>query len=177
MDIGHWIPLKIRFCDFEWTGTIPAMRNWELLTIALDPRRASPMFVQLSEALANDIRTGRLKPRGCPSRNARARQSAPGAPQRGTPRRRLRSGDCPRVERVLLVPSSRSPINGETRRPLAADVPRLSHAAPPAGAAPKRDRPQRSRKREARNASTASARIRIALLTRACSRAPRSQSS
>jgi len=62
VDIGHWIPLKIRFCDFEWTGTIPAMLNWELLTIALDPRRDSPMFVQLSEALANDIRTGRLKP-------------------------------------------------------------------------------------------------------------------
>src|SRR5215470_1854872 len=38
------------------------MLNWELLTIALDPRRESPMFVQLSEALAMDIRTGRLKP-------------------------------------------------------------------------------------------------------------------
>jgi GntR family transcriptional regulator / MocR family aminotransferase len=38
------------------------MLNWELLTTALDPRRDSPMFVQLSEALANDIRTGRLKP-------------------------------------------------------------------------------------------------------------------
>src|SRR5262249_57949156 len=38
------------------------MLNWELLTAALDPRRGSPMFVQLAEALANDIRTGRLKP-------------------------------------------------------------------------------------------------------------------
>ena len=38
------------------------MLNWELLTAALDARRGSPMFVQLSEALANDIRTGRLKP-------------------------------------------------------------------------------------------------------------------
>jgi GntR family transcriptional regulator / MocR family aminotransferase len=38
------------------------MLNWELLTTALDPRRDSPMFVQLSEALANDIRIGRLKP-------------------------------------------------------------------------------------------------------------------
>ena len=38
------------------------MLNWELLTTALDTRRDSPMFVQLSEALANDIRTGRLKP-------------------------------------------------------------------------------------------------------------------
>jgi hypothetical protein len=38
------------------------MLNWELLTIALDTRRGSPLFVQLSEALANDIRTGRLKP-------------------------------------------------------------------------------------------------------------------
>ncbi|HET9037775.1 MAG TPA: aminotransferase class I/II-fold pyridoxal phosphate-dependent enzyme, partial [Myxococcaceae bacterium] len=38
------------------------MLNWELLTAALDARRGTPMFVQLSEALANDIRTGRLKP-------------------------------------------------------------------------------------------------------------------
>ena len=38
------------------------MLNWELLTTALDARRDSPMFVQLSEALASDIRTGRLKP-------------------------------------------------------------------------------------------------------------------
>ena len=38
------------------------MLNWELLTAALDPRRGTPVFVQLSEALANDIRTGRLKP-------------------------------------------------------------------------------------------------------------------
>lgn len=38
------------------------MLNWELLTTALDSRRDSPLFVQLSEALANDIRTGRLKP-------------------------------------------------------------------------------------------------------------------
>jgi len=38
------------------------MLNWELLTAALDARRGTPMFVQLSEALAGDIRTGRLKP-------------------------------------------------------------------------------------------------------------------
>jgi GntR family transcriptional regulator / MocR family aminotransferase len=38
------------------------MLNWELLTTALDTRRGSPLFVQLSEALANDIRSGRLKP-------------------------------------------------------------------------------------------------------------------
>jgi GntR family transcriptional regulator / MocR family aminotransferase len=38
------------------------MLNWELLTAALDARRGTPMFVQLSEALATDIRTGRLKP-------------------------------------------------------------------------------------------------------------------
>src|SRR5215470_16892249 len=38
------------------------MLNWELLTKALDTRRGSPMFVQLSEAVADDIRTGRLKP-------------------------------------------------------------------------------------------------------------------
>ena len=38
------------------------MLNWELLTAALDARRGTPMFLQLSEALANDIRTGRLNP-------------------------------------------------------------------------------------------------------------------
>ena len=38
------------------------MLNWELLTAALDARRGTPMFVQLSEALASDIRSGRLKP-------------------------------------------------------------------------------------------------------------------
>ena len=38
------------------------MLNWELLTAALDARRGTPMFVQLSEALAGDIRSGRLKP-------------------------------------------------------------------------------------------------------------------
>ncbi|HEY3587592.1 MAG TPA: PLP-dependent aminotransferase family protein [Myxococcaceae bacterium] len=38
------------------------MLNWELLTAALDARRGTPMFLQLSEALASDIRTGRLKP-------------------------------------------------------------------------------------------------------------------
>ncbi len=62
MDIDHRILLKIPFCEFDWTSTILSMLNWELLTAALDPRRGSPMFVQLSEALANDIRIGRLKP-------------------------------------------------------------------------------------------------------------------
>jgi len=38
------------------------MLKWELLTAALGARRGTPMFVQLSEALASDIRTGRLKP-------------------------------------------------------------------------------------------------------------------
>ena len=38
------------------------MLKWELLTAALSARRGTPMFVQLSEALASDIRTGRLKP-------------------------------------------------------------------------------------------------------------------
>jgi len=38
------------------------MLNWELLTAALDARRGTPMFVQLSEAIASDIRNGRLKP-------------------------------------------------------------------------------------------------------------------
>ncbi len=62
MDIDHRIPLKIPFFEFDWTSTILSMLNWELLTAALDHRRDSPMFVQLSEALANDIRNGRLKP-------------------------------------------------------------------------------------------------------------------
>src|SRR5450631_3513726 len=38
------------------------MRKWELLTLPLVPRRGSPLFLQLSNALADDIRTGRLKP-------------------------------------------------------------------------------------------------------------------
>jgi GntR family transcriptional regulator/MocR family aminotransferase len=38
------------------------MRKWELLTLALVPRRGAPLFLQLSNALADDIRTGRLKP-------------------------------------------------------------------------------------------------------------------
>ena len=38
------------------------MRKWDLLTLALEPRRGSPLFLQLSNALADDIRTGRLKP-------------------------------------------------------------------------------------------------------------------
>src|SRR5277367_1202193 len=38
------------------------MRKWELLTSSLVPRRGSPLFLQLSNALADDIRTGRLKP-------------------------------------------------------------------------------------------------------------------
>ena len=38
------------------------MRNWELLTLALVPRRGSPLFQQLSNALADDIRSGRLNP-------------------------------------------------------------------------------------------------------------------
>jgi hypothetical protein len=57
------------------------MLNWELLTIALDTRRGSPLFVQLSEALANDIRTGRLKPGGRLAGNARSRHSTAGEPQ------------------------------------------------------------------------------------------------
>jgi GntR family transcriptional regulator/MocR family aminotransferase len=38
------------------------MRKWDLLTLALDPRRGAPLFLQLSNALADDIRSGRLKP-------------------------------------------------------------------------------------------------------------------
>ncbi|HWL84178.1 MAG TPA: GntR family transcriptional regulator, partial [Polyangiaceae bacterium] len=37
------------------------MRKWELLTLELDPHRAEPLFLQLSNAIADDIRSGRLK--------------------------------------------------------------------------------------------------------------------
>jgi len=37
------------------------MRRWEL-TIALDPERELPLFLQLASAIADDIRRGRLKP-------------------------------------------------------------------------------------------------------------------
>lgn len=37
------------------------MRRWEL-AIALDPARELPLFLQLASAIANDIRSGRLKP-------------------------------------------------------------------------------------------------------------------
>ncbi|HEY3588139.1 MAG TPA: PLP-dependent aminotransferase family protein [Myxococcaceae bacterium] len=38
------------------------MRKWQLLTSALDPRQEKPLFLQLSDALGNAIRDGRLKP-------------------------------------------------------------------------------------------------------------------
>jgi GntR family transcriptional regulator/MocR family aminotransferase len=38
------------------------MRKWQLLTSALDSRRATPLFLQLSDALGEAIRDGRLKP-------------------------------------------------------------------------------------------------------------------
>jgi GntR family transcriptional regulator / MocR family aminotransferase len=38
------------------------MRKWELLTRTLDARRRSPLYLQLSNAFADDIRKGRLKP-------------------------------------------------------------------------------------------------------------------
>ena len=63
MDIDHRrILTKIPFFEIDWTSTIPSMLNWELLTAALDPRRDSPLFLQLSNAVADDIRSGRLKP-------------------------------------------------------------------------------------------------------------------
>jgi len=37
------------------------VRKWELLTTALDPRRPAPLFLQLANAVAEDIRKGRLK--------------------------------------------------------------------------------------------------------------------
>jgi GntR family transcriptional regulator / MocR family aminotransferase len=41
---------------------IPPMRKWELLTLTLDSGGRSPLYVQLSNAFAADIRNGRLKP-------------------------------------------------------------------------------------------------------------------
>ncbi len=38
------------------------MRKWGLLTSALDPADRRPLYLQLSNAIADDIRTGRLKP-------------------------------------------------------------------------------------------------------------------
>jgi GntR family transcriptional regulator/MocR family aminotransferase len=38
------------------------MRKWGLLTSALDPADRRPLYVQLSNAIAEDIRKGRLKP-------------------------------------------------------------------------------------------------------------------
>ena len=37
------------------------MRHWEL-SVALDPEREQPLFLQLASAVADDIRSGRLKP-------------------------------------------------------------------------------------------------------------------
>ncbi|HSE13292.1 MAG TPA: GntR family transcriptional regulator, partial [Rudaea sp.] len=37
------------------------MRRWEL-SVALDPEREQPLFLQLASAVADDIRCGRLKP-------------------------------------------------------------------------------------------------------------------
>jgi GntR family transcriptional regulator/MocR family aminotransferase len=38
------------------------MRKWELLTTELDPELDAPLFVQLANAIAGDIRDGRLRP-------------------------------------------------------------------------------------------------------------------
>ena len=37
------------------------MRRWEL-TVALDPSRRQPLFLQLASAIAEDVRSGRLEP-------------------------------------------------------------------------------------------------------------------
>ena len=80
-------PLRIR------TGPVRSrpMLNWELLTAALDARRGTPMFVQLSEALAGDIRSGRLKPGDPLPGNPRARHPAPRPPEHD--HRRLQGAD------------------------------------------------------------------------------------
>jgi len=44
----------------RWSYTAP-MRRWAL-TIALDPQREQPLFLQLAAAITEDIRRGRLKP-------------------------------------------------------------------------------------------------------------------
>jgi GntR family transcriptional regulator/MocR family aminotransferase len=38
------------------------MRKWDLLTTVLDPQLHAPLFVQLANAIAGDIRDGRLRP-------------------------------------------------------------------------------------------------------------------
>jgi GntR family transcriptional regulator/MocR family aminotransferase len=57
------------FCDDRWSGFVfssrvdgsSIMRRWEL-AVPLDPARARPLFLQLAGAIADDIRSGRLKP-------------------------------------------------------------------------------------------------------------------
>jgi GntR family transcriptional regulator / MocR family aminotransferase len=38
------------------------MRKWNFLTAAIGPHRGAPLFLQLSNAIADDIKNGRLKP-------------------------------------------------------------------------------------------------------------------
>ncbi len=38
------------------------MRKWQLMTTALDPRHDAPLFMQLADVIASDIRDGRLHP-------------------------------------------------------------------------------------------------------------------
>jgi GntR family transcriptional regulator / MocR family aminotransferase len=53
---------ELHFCDDRWSGCVPyRMRRWEL-TIALDPGRQKPLFLQLASGIADDIQRGRLKP-------------------------------------------------------------------------------------------------------------------
>jgi GntR family transcriptional regulator/MocR family aminotransferase len=52
----------IRFGDCERSGTIAAMRKWELLTLALDHSSRSALYLQVASAMAEAIRRGRLKP-------------------------------------------------------------------------------------------------------------------
>jgi GntR family transcriptional regulator/MocR family aminotransferase len=53
----------IRFGDCDPTGTIPSVRTWELLTVALDSGRGSPLYLQLANAISDGIGNGRFKPR------------------------------------------------------------------------------------------------------------------
>ena len=50
---GCRAPIRFRYND--------CMRRWEL-TVALDPGKDQPLFLQLATAIADDIRRGRLQP-------------------------------------------------------------------------------------------------------------------
>ena len=77
--VARW---ERHFGDPRWSGCggergiryNRGVRRWEL-TLALDPAREQPLFLQLASAIAEDIRRGRLKP-GEPLPGTRALERA-----------------------------------------------------------------------------------------------------